>query len=128
MSYFNISFSDLEDRLQSAIKELQADTIEMERNRVTPELIGVYNAENAAHELLPQTKYITKLIGSDNKRVITAFNPSDLIAFHLWDSKDGKTDLSSGIDGRQLATVSADSERDELEEPLYWDQNWTWDY
>lgn len=122
-----VAFSNLEDRLFSAITELQADTVEMERNRVTPELIGVYNAENAAHDLLPQTKYITKLIGTDNKRVITAFNPSDLIAFHLWDSKNENTNLLGGIDGRQLA-VSTETERNELEDPLYWDQNWSWDY
>lgn len=113
-----------------AINELQLSTIEMERNRVTPELIGVYNAENAAHDLLPgyNGKYITKLIGSENKRVITAFNPSDLIAFHLWESKSGNTDLSSGIDSKQLITVSEDNDRAEMKEPLWWPNDWQWDY
>lgn len=109
-----------------ALKELQADTIEMERNRVIPELIGVYNAENAAHDLLPYTKYVTKLIGMDNKRVITAFNPSQSIEFHLLDVQNKYTNLLSDIDGNELAKIPVEDEREELDKPLEWDENWTW--
>lgn len=122
-----VYFSDWESRLARAVEELQENTVEMERNRVIPELIGVYNAENEAHKMLPQTKFITKLIGTHNKRVITAFNPSEAIQMNgligsnpkLIDAENSKTELTS---------MNNNSERKNLDEPLRWDQNWTWDY
>ncbi|XP_031640136.1 uncharacterized protein LOC116352043 [Contarinia nasturtii] len=122
--------SNVEDQLAEAIKELQSDTIEMERNRVTPELIGLYNAENEAKDLLPDTKFITKLIGPTNKRVITAFNPSESILFNALDG--AKIDLiADESNTKNLAKVSASqsqSDREDLKEPLFWDQNWQWDF
>lgn len=128
-SLFNRNeFSKIEDRVSDAIKELQANTIEMERNRVVPELIGLYNAENEAKRLLPDTKFITKLIGPNNKRVITAFNPSDAILFNALDGKQN-VDLITDGNGHELATnVNGQSERENLKEPLHWDENWAWDY
>lgn len=115
------NYSKLEDQVAEAVKELQENTIEMERNRVVPELIGLYNAENEAHNLLPNTKCISKLIGTKNKRVITAFNPSESIEFidtHLRIERTTKDLSKADHDAKQLS----------LEDPLYWDQNWTWDY
>lgn len=120
MKLFFCYFSYLEDQVAKAAKELQDDTIEMERNRVIPELIGVYNAENAVHDVLPNSKYSTKLIGTNNKRVITAFNPSELIQFNAL------SDKSEHIIG--LTDANKEEEREELDEPLYWDQNWEWDF
>lgn len=106
--------------MADALQELQENTIEMERNRVIPELVELYNVENAAHKLLPQAKYLTKLIGSDNKRVITAFNPSESIQFNA---------LNGPYTGdNAVAIVGQESERQNLEGPLHWDQNWTWDF
>lgn len=113
-------FSNFENRLADALQELQENTIEMERNRVIPELVELYNVENAAHKLLPQAKYLTKLIGSDNKRVITAFNPSESIECNA---------LNGPYTGdNAVAIVGQESERLNLEGPLHWDQNWTWDF
>lgn len=121
------SSSDLESRLSGALKELQQNTMEMERNRVIPELIGLYNAETEVHKLLRNTEYTTKLIGKHNKRVITAFNPSDAILFldhiNTIDNKD--VDVDKGLTA--IAT-DANNARENLDEPLHWDQNWTWDY
>lgn len=112
----------MEDRVADAVKELQFNTIEMERNRVIPELIGVYNAENAAHDVLPTTKYSTKLIGTDNKRVITAFNPAELIEFNALSEKKKK------IQQIVADATTNGNDRQDLDEPLYWDQNWEWDF
>lgn len=116
----------MEDRVSNSIKELQANTIEMERNRVVPELIGLYNAENEAKNLLPNTKIITKLIGPNNKRVITAFNPSDTILFTALDGKE--VDLIIDENTKELTNAADQNERTNLKEPLHWDQNWIWDY
>lgn len=116
----------MEDRVSNSIIELQANTIEMERNRVIPELIGLYNAENEAKNLLPNTKKITKLIGTNNKRVITAFNPSDTISFIPLDGK--KVDLIIDENTNELINTDDQNERSNLKEPIHWDQNWTWDY
>lgn len=121
-----------ETRLADALEELQRNTVEMERNRVVPELIGLYNAETEVHRLLPHSKYTTKLIGTHNKRVITAFNPSDSIQLLL----DNTNPNMNAIDGNgadvqnELAAIPASSRdaRKTLDEPLHWDQNWTWDY
>lgn len=108
------------------MRELQEDTIEMERNRVVPELIGLYNAENEVHNLLPDSNIMTKLIGKKNKRVITAFNPSEAIEFH--DLKPMTTHLRIERTTKESTETHADEDFERLEEPLYWDQNWTWDY
>lgn len=104
----------------------------MERNRVIPELIGLYNAENEVHKLLKNTKYTTKLIGTHNKRVITAFNPSDSIQLmqNNGDAYLKRIDGSRYNDRKELSAVSSDSQaiRKNLDEPLHWDQNWMWDY
>lgn len=125
----------MELRLGDALKELQQNTVEMERNRVIPELIGVYNAETEAHKLLPNTKYTTKLIGTHNKRVITVFNPSDSIKLNamLLKNTHSKTNLIDGDknnEKNELVTVVSDASnaREDLNEPLQWDQNWTWDF
>lgn len=127
--------SDLELRLDNALKELQHNTVEMERNRVIPELIGLYNAETEAHKLLPTTKFTTKLIGAHNKRVITVFNPSDSIQLNamLLEDINSKTKLIDGEnnnENRELTTLTSDADdaRENLNEPLQWDQSWTWDF
>lgn len=107
-----------------AINELQENTVEMERNRVIPELIGLFNAENEVHQLIPNTKYMTKLIGTNNKRVITMFNPSESIRFNALDTSNAP--LIADANTADLTTVSND--RENLEEPLHWDQNWEWDF
>lgn len=112
--------------MADAVKELQQDTIEMERYRVVPELIGLYNAENEAHNLLPNTKCMTKLIGTKNRRVITAFNPSESIELNALAITN--THLRTERTTEHLSQANADDERANLEEPLYWDQNWMWDY
>lgn len=128
------SHRDLEVRLSDALKELQQNTVEMERNRIIPELIGLYNAETEVHKLLQNTKYTTKLIGAHNKRVITVFNPSDSIQLNgmLLQSTNSKTNTNM-IDGKNnndLMTIATDvgDARENLSEPLQWDQNWTWDF
>lgn len=103
----------MEARLADAVKELQRNAVEMERNRVIPELVGLYNAENEAHKLLSNTEYTTRLIGTQNRRVITAFNPSNAIQ---WNAGQ----LTNEIDG--------DGEREHLDDPLHWSQDWTWDF
>lgn len=122
---------DLELRLDDALKELQQNTVEMERNRVIPELIGLYNAESEVHRLLPNTKYTTKLIGAHNKRVITVFSPSDSIQMNAMLLENANSNTNS-VDGQknELAAIPIDSSdaREELSEPLQWDQNWTWDF
>lgn len=97
----------------------------MERNRVHPELIELYNAENAAKDLLPNTKFITKLIGPTNKRVITAFNPSESLLFQTLEGD--KLNLIAD-NNKDLAHAYDQIDREDLKEPLHWDQNWTWDY
>ena len=111
------------------MKELQANTVEMERNRVIPELIELYNAETEAKSLLPETKLMTQLIGPNNKRVITTFNPSNAILFQALDDKK-KPDLITDEHANELTKKAEDDQsvRENLEEPLHWDQNWTWDY
>lgn len=109
----------------------------MERNRVIPELIGLYNVENEVHKLLPNdTKYTTKLIGAHNKRVLTAFNPSDAIQWNAeqLDQLSVKRDLIGGKNNNinkeltDIASSDASNTRENLDEPLHWDQNWTWDF
>lgn len=121
----------MEVRLSEALKELQQNTVEMERNRVIPELIGLYNAESEVHRLLPNTKYTTKLIGTHNKRGITVFNPSDSIQMNamLLENTNSQTTPVGG-QTNELATIPSDPSdaREELSEPLQWDQNWTWDF
>lgn len=117
----------MESWLADALEELQENTIEMERNRVIPELIGLYNAESAAHELLQNTQFITKSIGTENKRVITAFNPSESIQFEALDGSNKY--LIGDESSKDLATIDHESaDRPFLDEPLHWDQNWAWDY
>lgn len=125
----------MEVRLGDALTELQQNTVEMERNRVIPELIGLYNAETEAHKLLQNTKYTTKLIGTHNKRVITVFNPSDAIQLNamLLDNIHSKmkTNMIDGVNNNDLTTIASDAMtnvRENLNEPLEWDRNWTWDY
>lgn len=93
-----IILSELEKKLANGIAELQAATLEMERNRVIPEIVNLYNAENEAHDLLPSTKFITKLIGDKRNRHTVA--------------EDKIHEL----------------ERDDLPEALEWDRNWSWDF
>lgn len=108
-------FSNLEKKLVDSITELQAATLEMERNRVIPEIVNLYNAENEAHDLLPNIKFISKLIGDQhNRRVITSFNPSDSIQ---WLSKD--------MDAKDK---THELDREDLPEALEWDRNWSWDF
>lgn len=129
--------------MSEALNELQQNTVELERNRVIPELIGLYNAETEVHKLLKNTKYTTKLIGMHNKRVITVFNPSDAIQFNtmLLDNTNANTKSNSNtniIDGKHnkvngdlmpmIANDDASNARKNLDEPLQWDQNWTWDF
>lgn len=117
--------------MSDALEELQQNTVEMERNRVIPELIGLYNAETEVHRLLPNTKYTTKLIGTHNKRVITVFNPSDSIQLNalLLENTNSRTNLVDGQNSESAAILSNPSDaREELNEPVQWDQNWTWDF
>lgn len=116
----------MKSKLADALKELQKNTIEMERNRVIPELIGLYNCENEVHDLLPdyETQYFTKLIGIDNKRVITEFNPSNPIQFNTLNGPDDSVGKKNHI----LPIAGSSNERENLEEPLQWDRNWMWDY
>lgn len=98
----------------------------MERNRVIPELVGLYIAENSAKDLLPDTKCMTKLIGPTNKRVITAFNPSEKILFKALEGDE--KDLITQENSKYMVKMSAhDGERSDIKEPLYWDNNWQWD-
>lgn len=114
--------SNLENLLADALEDLQENTIEMERNRVVPELVELYNVENAVHKLLPHTKYLTKLIGTDNKRVITAFNPSESIRFNALEGQN------TGDSDNAVAIVGHENVRENIDGPLHWDQDWTWDY
>lgn len=125
--FFFLFYSDLENQVANALNELQVNTIEMERNRVIPELAGLYNAENAAHELLPHTKFLTKLIGVENKRVITAFNPSESIHFNALNAPETNVLSDASANGLALAD-NEPGNRPNLNEPLQWDRNWMWDY
>lgn len=116
----------MESRLADALDELQKNTIEMERNRVIPELIGVYNAENAVHDVLKlpaDMKYTTKMIGTNNKRVITAFNPSNSIQNYALDEPE-----SDPNNNHILSIAGPTRNREHLDKPLEWDRNWMWDY
>lgn len=91
----------------------------MERNRVTPEIINLYNAENAAHDLLPNSKFVSKLI--ENKRVITMFNPSESIVLNQLSDASKRTDVTTN-------NQYTEHERVDLPEALEWDRNWEWDF
>lgn len=114
--------SKLEVKLADSIAELQAATLEMERNRVIPEIVNLYNAENEAHDLLPNTKFISKLIGDKhNRRVITSFNPSDSIQWNALTEKQSSKDVDAKDKIHEL-------DREDLPEALEWDRNWSWDF
>lgn len=95
----------------------------MERNRVIPEIVNLYNAENEAHDLLPNTKFISKLIGAKHRRVITAFtfNPSDSIQWKALTEQQSSTDMDAKEKIHEL-------DREDLAEALEWDRNWSWDF
>lgn len=115
-------FSKLEEKLADSITELQAATLEMERNRVIPEIVNLYNAENEAHDLLPNTKFMSKLIGNKhNRRVITLFSPSDSIQWNALTENRPSNDMDAKDKIHEL-------DREDLPEALEWDRNWSWDF
>lgn len=116
----------MEDKLASALSELQSATFEMERYRVTPEIINLYNAENAVHKLLPKMKFVSKLIGENNKRAITVFSPSEFIESKAITSQSSTNSLDNIHFKNE--SVESNGKRENLDEPLEWDKNWTWDF
>lgn len=88
----------------------------MERNRVVPEIVNLYNAENEAHDLLPNTKFISKLIGDKHRRVLI-----DVIPGNALTEKQSSKDMDAKEKNHEL-------DREDLAEALEWDRNWSWDF
>lgn len=109
--------------LEHATTDLQTATREMQRNYVSPETVNLYNAESVVHDLLPDFKPISKLIGKDNKRVVTIFSPSQEI-----ETRAINGPLATDVAKKTTEiTKSNENERVKLDEPLEWD-NFNWDF